>query len=79
MNKASIGRIVIVHTQQAFNGSHEHPGIITHAWRDDYVNVKVLPDCGAPYDDTSITLFQTKEEGEKSDNPSRFAYWPPRV
>jgi len=78
MNKASMGRMVIVRTPSPFNNSHFHPGIITHAWKDDYINVKVLPDCGAPYDETSVYLYQTKEEGEKSKNPTRFAYWPPR-
>jgi hypothetical protein len=79
MNKAAMGRIVIVRTPTSFNGSNEHPAIITHAWRDDYANVKVLPDCGAPYDDTSITIYQTKEEGEKSNSPNHFAFWPPRL
>lgn len=77
--KASIGRIVVVRTPSQFNGSNLHPGIITHAWRDDYVNVKVLPDCGAPYDETSINVFQTQGEGEASASPTRFAFWPPRI
>ncbi len=74
--KASIGRIVIVRTPSEFNGSHFHPGIITHAWTDTMVNVKVLPDCGAPYDETSIYLHATPEEGAAGPSPTRFAHWP---
>jgi len=73
--KASIGRIVIVRTIQDFNGSHFHPGIITRAWSDTMVNVKVLPDCGAPFDSTSVTLYATQAEGEAA-GLSVFAHWP---
>lgn len=78
MNKASIGRIVIVRTPSKFNGSNEHPGIITCAHNAGYANVKVLPDCGAPYDETSLSIYQTREEGEKSCSPERFGFWPTR-
>lgn len=76
MSKPALGRIVIVRVPQPFNGSNFHPGVITRVWSDTMVNVKVLPDCGPPYDETSITLHATKEEGETSASPSRFAHWP---
>ena len=77
--KASIGRIVLVRTPSLFNGSNIHPGIITHAFTGNYVNVKVLPDCSLSYDETSLTVYATREEGEAGSSPTRFAFWPPRV
>jgi hypothetical protein len=74
--KASVGRIVIVRTPSQFNSSYLHPGIITRVWGDAMVNVKVFPDCGAPYDETSVNLYATQEEGEASGSPTRFAHWP---
>lgn len=50
-----LGMPVLFRTQQSdrkYNGSDLHPAIITRVW-EKFVNLKVIPDCGAPYDATS--------------------------
>lgn len=50
-----VGDTVIYRTQEKskqFNGSTDHPAIVTRDWGK-CVNLKVIPDCGAPYDATS--------------------------
>lgn len=50
-----LGMPVLHRTQdkaRQYNGSDIHPAVITHVWPA-CVNVKVLPDCGPPYDATS--------------------------
>lgn len=46
---------------------HEHPAIVTRVWGSreptPTINVKVLPDCGEPYDATSIQHW--KSSGSK--------------
>lgn len=54
--KPSIGCILIFtqpESENPHNGHRDHPCVITKVWSDDCVNVKVLPDCAAPYDSTS--------------------------
>ena len=72
----SVGRIVHYYTSQThqhFNavGPGPYPAIITRVWSPTCVNLKVLPDCGAPFDATSISL---KVEGFTT-----YWEWPPRV
>ncbi len=75
-----MGDIVLVRTPLSYNGSQVHPAIVTHAWGAPhgegcaYLNVKVLPDCGSPHDETSIVFYESKEAGEAGMNPTRFAF-----
>jgi len=63
--KPSIGRIVHFYTDDR----HE-PAIITRVWSDTCVNLKVLPDCAAPFDQTSVCLNDASS--------SSWWSWPPR-
>jgi hypothetical protein len=86
--KPSIGRIVIVRTHESFNGSNEHPAVITRVWSNNdpaeakgsfvCVNVTALPDLSAPVPMGSQQLFETKEEAEAAGSSS-VAWWPERV
>jgi hypothetical protein len=86
--KPSIGRIVIVSDFQIHNGSDEHPAVINRVWGTNdpadergssvCINTTVLPDCGAPYNATSVQLFETKDEA-KSSGSVRVAWWPERT
>ena len=65
-----VGDIVVVSDpNRASNGTHEHPAIVTNTWgsRDatPTINVKVLPDCGEPYDATSIQHWKATPYGSK--------------
>lgn len=85
--KPSIGRIVIVFDGQIHNGTSEHPAIINRVWGTNdpadvsgssvCINTTVLPDCGVPYNATSVQLFQTKEEAQASGSVY-CAWWPER-
>ncbi len=85
--KPTIGRIVIVKTDQHFNGSDEHPAIINRVWgandpadaRGSHVciNVTVLPDCAPPFCLTSVCLFETREEAAGS-GAYQPCWWPER-
>jgi hypothetical protein len=81
--KPYVGAIVVVRTTSKFNGTDLHPGIVTRVWSDNdpsdaiglysCVNIKVLPDCGQPFDQTSTYFFNEPPE------PERFPYaawWP---
>lgn len=71
MQKASIGRIVVIHGHQA-NGQEEHPAIVNcvHSVADDgqaddpyfYCNVTMFPDCDPPKNVTSVYVFQNREQ-----------------
>lgn len=51
---AKVGQtVVVIDSSHSSNGTLEHPGIITRVWGG-CVNIKVLPDCGDPYDMTSV-------------------------
>lgn len=72
----SLGRTVIHRSQSLamkFNGSADHPAIITRVWTGEYVNLKVLPDCGQPYDATSQCRIDPANESAQG------WFWPPRV
>lgn len=74
--KPFVGAVVVVRTpQQQHNGTNIHPGIITRIWNDvdpaavsgtfACVNVKVLPDCGQPFDQTSMYFFDEAPDVER--------------
>lgn len=47
---------------QAHNGTREHPALVTRVWGPGptpTVNLKVLPDCGEPFDATSVPHWKT--------------------
>lgn len=89
--KASIGRVVIVKGGVAeSNGVDRCPATITRVWPDgadihgrDTLNGPVLvntaahPDCGEPVNVTSIKLYDTEADGDRSGD-AVFAFWPPR-
>lgn len=55
------------------NGTREHPAIVTRTWGEGAhpcVNLKVLPDCGEPFDATSVQHWQ--DRGWPTDG--KFAY-----
>ena len=65
--KPQLGEIVIHRSQIdgcKFNGSKDHPAIVTRVWSQTGVNLKVLPDCGAPYDQTSQLKIDPANEAE---------------
>lgn len=78
--KPSIGRIVIyvcADHEPSFNGSREHPAIITRVWSDTCVNLKVFFDGSAGVDTrTSATLITTPGDTR---NPNAGWRWPERV
>lgn len=86
--KPSIGRIVIARTLKSYNGTHEHPAIVTrvHGANDPaeakganvMVNVTVIPDCSDPFCMSSARLFETKDEADASGDAC-VAWWPARV
>lgn len=86
--KPSIGRIVVVRTPTAFNGSYEHPAIVNRVWGSNdpaeakgahvCINVTMFPDCGPPLSVTSLDLFETKDEADASGSPN-VAWWPERA
>jgi len=66
-----VGEIVIVCDKgRPFNGTYEHPAVVTRVWGSGEptptVNVKVLPDCGEPYDATSIQHWKNTAYGSKN-------------
>lgn len=84
----TIGRIVLVHTAEKYNGVDIHPAIINRLWGDNdpaaargsfvCVNVTVFPDCASPFPMTSVQMFETQEEAR--DSGSRcIAWWPVRA
>lgn len=55
----TVGRIVVflAGDDHVHNGTREHPAIVTRVWGPGplpTVNLKVLPDCGEPFDATSV-------------------------
>jgi len=59
-----LGDTVIFRTQEQsrqHNGSSDHVAIITRVWAKS-VNLKVLPDCGDPYDATSQPRIAYQDE-----------------
>lgn len=80
MRKASVGRIVLIKGFNS-NGTDVQPAVITRAWRDDFVNVTVLPDCGDPKSVGSLHLFETEEAGVAAQGtvPTPFCFWPPML
>lgn len=82
MQKPSIGRIVHVTVEPAYNnGSDIAPAVITAVWRDDLINARVIVDSSSmPLWYTSIPLVETEEEARaKAPSYSAAAFWPPRV
>jgi len=74
--KPTVGRIVHFYTDNKARHSNgvdagPYPAIITRVWSEKSVNLKVLPDCGAPFDATSTEL---KQEGRQT-----YWEWPPHV
>lgn len=62
-----LGMTVLFRTQdegRRYNGSDVHPAIITHVWSG-CVNLKVIPDCGAPYDATSQKRIAYSDVGSQ--------------
>ena len=54
-----VGTVVVflAPRDKASNGTQEHPAIVTRVWGNEEfptVNMKVLPDCGEPFDATSV-------------------------
>ncbi len=39
---------------EIFNGMDVHCALITHVWNAQCLNLKVMPDCGAVFDKTSV-------------------------
>lgn len=82
MAKPYVGQVVVVRTQSSHNGSVLHPGIVTRVWSDNdpsvarncfaCVNIKVLPDCGTPFDQTSTYLFDREPDA----GMYPYAAWP---
>lgn len=72
------GMTVLFRTQdkdRQYNGADVHPAVITRVWPK-CVNLKVLPDCGAPYDATSqqrIAYSDVKGQGWFTVDEARLA------
>lgn len=89
--KASVGRVVIVKGGvAASNGVDRAPGTITRVWADNaeihgrdtlngrvLINAAIHPDCGEPTNATSIHLYDTEDEADRSGDAVA-AFWPPR-
>lgn len=71
--KITVSRIVIFHGGPAheFNGTQEHPAIVTRVWSEDCVNLTVFPDGGPPFNASSVTPADSGAVPGWS--------WPPRV
>ncbi len=87
--KPDLGRIVIVKGLVS-NNSDEHPAIVNAVFGNEEVgpevwkvNVTVFPDCGPPCCETSINVFDTREDATKylseGSKGARAAFWPPKV
>ena len=90
--KASIGRVVVVKGGVAVsNGVDRAPAVITRVWADgteehgaDTLNGRVLintaafPDCAPSTNVTSIFLYDTEADADRSGDAVT-AFWPPRV
>lgn len=59
---------VVIHRatdkSKQFNGSSDHPAMVTHVWKDKAgrvtcLNLTVIPDCGAPWSATSQTRIHS--------------------
>lgn len=57
-----LGEIVLVGTSERYNGSNEHPAIVTRVWNENCVNVTVLPDCAPPFMMTSATRATSPDQ-----------------
>ena len=92
MQKPSLGRIVIVPVDPARNnGGTEAPAVITRAFSDTMINVRVLLDgrevdwltsvslYATPEDLTAARVQRDKEMPHAAGTPMHGAYWPPRV
>jgi len=77
MQKPSIGRVVLVRLIKPSNGSYIHPAIINRVWSNECVNLCVLPDCGAPFNATSVRIC-AEFPPQLPEAPSIVAIWPPR-
>ena len=82
MQTPTIGRIVILKGINS-NNSDEHPAVLTRVFSPDYVNMMVLPDGGKPFPQTSVKLFENREQAEQFQHeqslPTVVAFWPPRT
>ena len=66
-----VGTIVIfvAGDDHVHNCTREHPAVVTRVWSDDpddktpTVNLKVLPDCGEPFDATSVMHWKRLDYG----------------
>jgi hypothetical protein len=72
-----VGEIVIflAGDDHVHNGTRAHPAIVTRVWGEGarpYVNLKVLPDCGEPFDATSVQHW--KDSYLAPDNTLRYCY-----
>lgn len=92
--QASIGRIVTL-KGPLFNGSDEHPAMITRVWDGEpvpgaqYVNLTVFPDFSVPYCHSSVYMFESRAAAEEyravevsrypDNGPPIVAFWPDRV
>lgn len=81
--KPSVGRIVLVGHDPAYNnGSEIAPAIITRVWSDSCINVRVLHDnvTGTTEQRSSVTYVATVEELEGDEINRQYRWtWPPRV
>jgi hypothetical protein len=62
-----IGQIVHVYTRNPnywYNGCGvgPYPAVVTRVWSDKCINLKVMPDCGLPYDLTSTVRKEVEEQ-----------------
>ncbi|MCJ2562704.1 MAG: hypothetical protein LN417_01270 [Candidatus Thermoplasmatota archaeon] len=64
--------VVYVDRDNDYNGHHDQPAIITKVWSPGCVNLKVLPDCGEPFDVTSVVI---KEIPVGDNTPEQMCYW----
>lgn len=74
-----VGTVVVfmAGNDHTHNGTREHPAIVTRVWGDGArptVNMKVLPDCGEPFDATSVVHWKNGYLNSTDDSRPQLAY-----